>query len=63
MARRGERAPILFAYNDGAGSASAWLHMGILGPKRTKRPDDLDSHGGLSNASTTRYGILDPPIW
>jgi len=27
--------PIMFAYNGGPGSASAWLHMGILGPKRT----------------------------
>ena len=26
--------PILFAYNGGPGSASAWLHMGILGPQR-----------------------------
>ncbi|MFZ8891742.1 MAG: hypothetical protein ACO2YV_14030, partial [Pseudomonadales bacterium] len=27
--------PILFAYNGGPGSASMWLHMGILGPQRT----------------------------
>jgi carboxypeptidase C (cathepsin A) len=27
--------PLLFAYNGGPGSASAWLHVGILGPKRT----------------------------
>ncbi len=26
--------PIMFAYNGGPGSASLWLHMGILGPKR-----------------------------
>ena len=26
--------PILFAYNGGPGSASIWLHMGILGPQR-----------------------------
>ncbi|MGH8174678.1 MAG: S10 family peptidase [Steroidobacter sp.] len=36
--RQGQDAqtrPILFAYNGGPGSASAWLHMGILGPRRT----------------------------
>jgi len=27
--------PVLFAYNGGPGSASMWLHMGILGPERT----------------------------
>jgi carboxypeptidase C (cathepsin A) len=33
--RQGQDArtrPIVFAYNGGPGSASAWLHMGILGP-------------------------------
>lgn len=29
--------PVLFAYNGGPGSASMWLHMGILGPQRTDR--------------------------
>ncbi len=31
--------PILFAYNGGPGSASAWLHVGVLGPKRTQIAD------------------------
>ncbi|MFA9217832.1 MAG: S10 family peptidase, partial [Sphingomonadaceae bacterium] len=31
--------PIVFAYNGGPGSSSAWLHMGILGPKRTVLKD------------------------
>src|SRR5258705_796471 len=26
--------PVMFAYNGGPGSASLWLHMGALGPKR-----------------------------
>jgi carboxypeptidase C (cathepsin A) len=30
---KGQR-PIMFAYNGGPGSASIWLHMGILGPQR-----------------------------
>jgi carboxypeptidase C (cathepsin A) len=38
--------PILFAYNGGPGSASAWLHMGILGPKRTVLKDlDANTRG------------------
>jgi carboxypeptidase C (cathepsin A) len=31
--------PIMFAYNGGPGSASMWLHMGILGPQRTEVMD------------------------
>ena len=31
--------PIMFAYNGGPGSASAWLHVGALGPKRTQIAD------------------------
>ena len=27
--------PIMFAWNGGPGSASMWLHMGVLGPQRT----------------------------
>ncbi|HEX9730019.1 MAG TPA: hypothetical protein VGA37_16090 [Gemmatimonadales bacterium] len=31
--------PILFAYNGGPGSASFWLHMGIMGPRRVVTPN------------------------
>ena len=30
--------PVLFAYNGGPGSASFWLHMGIMGPRRVRTP-------------------------
>lgn len=30
--------PIIFAYNGGPGSASFWLHMGIMGPRRVVTP-------------------------
>ncbi len=33
------KRPILFAYNGGPGSASLWLHMGALGPKRILMTD------------------------
>lgn len=32
--------PITFTYNGGPGSASVWLHMGALGPKRIQMGDD-----------------------
>lgn len=32
--------PILFAFNGGPGSASIWLHLGALGPKRVHINDD-----------------------
>lgn len=32
--------PITFCFNGGPGSASLWLHLGMLGPKRVKVPDD-----------------------
>jgi carboxypeptidase C (cathepsin A) len=33
--------PITFSYNGGPGSASIWLHMGLMGPKRVQ----MASHG------------------
>ena len=51
--------PIVFAYNGGPGSASAWLHMGILGPRRTKL-DDLDSNTrGPFRTVENEFTILD----
>jgi len=35
-----ETRPITFAYNGGPGSASIWLHMGVLGPKRAAMAED-----------------------
>ncbi len=35
---RSER-PVVFAYNGGPGSASFWLHMGIMGPRRVVTPN------------------------
>ena len=34
------KRPISFAFNGGPGSSSVWLHLGMLGPKRIKLPDD-----------------------
>lgn len=35
------KRPVLFAYNGGPGSASLWLHLGLVGPRRVKLPDEI----------------------
>jgi carboxypeptidase C (cathepsin A) len=51
--------PIVFAYNGGPGSASAWLHMGILGPKRTELKDlDFNTRGPFRTVEN-EFSILD----
>ncbi len=36
-----QQRPVLFAYNGGPGSASLWLHLGLIGPRRLKLPDEI----------------------
>lgn len=51
--------PILFAYNGGPGSASMWLHMGILGPQRTVVDDTEFTTEGPFERVNNEYSILD----
>ena len=51
--------PILFAYNGGPGSASLWLHMGILGPERTVVEDLAFTTLGPFRRVNNEYSILD----
>lgn len=51
--------PIMFAYNGGPGSASAWLHMGILGPRRTVLNDLEANTRGPFRTVDNEYGVLD----
>ncbi len=46
--------PVCFAFNGGPGSASIWLHLGALGPKRVVTPDD----GSMPEAP---YEVADNP--
>ena len=46
--------PVTFAFNGGPGSATMWLHMGSLGPKRAPMPDD----GSLPKPP---YSVMDNP--
>jgi hypothetical protein len=46
--------PVCFAFNGGPGSASVWLHLGALGPKRVVVPDDGHAGAAVRAWSTTR---------
>ena len=46
--------PVCFAFNGGPGSASIWLHLGALGPKRVVTPDD-------ASMPTAPYAVADNP--
>jgi carboxypeptidase C (cathepsin A) len=35
-----EARPLLFSFNGGPGSASVWLHLGALGPRRVAEPEE-----------------------
>lgn len=51
--------PILFAYNGGPGSASMWLHMGILGPQRTDAKDLTFNTEGPFVRVNNEFSVLD----
>lgn len=51
--------PIMFAYNGGPGSASAWLHVGALGPKRTQIADLQPNTAGPFRLVENDTTILD----
>jgi carboxypeptidase C (cathepsin A) len=46
--------PLCFAFNGGPGSASIWLHLGALGPKRVLMPND-------ASMPTAPYAVVDNP--
>ncbi len=51
--------PIMFAYNGGPGSASIWLHMGVLGPQRAIIEDAGWSDNGPYQRVDNAYSIID----
>jgi len=57
-ADRTER-PLMFAWNGGPGSASLWLHMGVLGPQRTVLKDLQINGRGPFRRVSNNYSILD----
>ena len=51
----GQQRPVCFAFNGGPGSASVWLHLGALGPKRVPIAED----GSMPRSP---YGLVDNPL-
>jgi carboxypeptidase C (cathepsin A) len=51
--------PIMFAYNGGPGSASLWLHMGVLGPQRALVEDTGQGSKGPFRRVENAYSIID----
>ncbi len=47
--------PVCFVFNGGPGSASIWLHLGALGPKRVRHPRGRhDAAAAVRGRPTTR---------
>jgi len=57
--RKAADRPILFAYNGGPGSASLWLHMGVLGPQRAVVEDAGRGSAGPYRRVDNDYSIID----
>lgn len=51
--------PLMFAWNGGPGSASIWLHMGVLGPQRTITEDLVMRGSGPFRRVSNEFSILD----
>jgi carboxypeptidase C (cathepsin A) len=51
----GRPRPLCFAFNGGPGSASIWLHLGALGPKRVLIPED-------GTMPPPPYAVVDNPL-
>lgn len=37
-----KQRPVLFAFNGGPVSSNLWLHLGLLGPRRVKMPEEIN---------------------
>lgn len=62
--------PVTFVFNGGPGSASVWLHMGVMGPRRVDVPSNAEHPGSppydvvdnpLSPLGVTDLVMIDPP--
>lgn len=54
-----DERPIMFAYNGGPGSASVWLHLGVLGPRRVVTADAESTLPPPYKLVDNAYSILD----
>lgn len=51
--------PITYCFNGGPGSSSVWLHLGALGPKLVKIPDDATQPAPPHELIDNPYSLLD----
>ncbi|QDU54812.1 S10 family peptidase [Aeoliella mucimassa] len=51
--------PITFCFNGGPGSASVWLHLGMLGPQRVRVPDDATTPAPPYTTEHNPHSLLD----
>ena len=53
--------PVMFVFNGGPGSASLWLHMGVIGPKRVDVATDSPTDDGAPPypVINNEYSLLD----
>ncbi len=53
------KRPVTFVFNGGPGSSSVWLHLGMLGPKRVKLPDDTRTLVPPYELTANPHSLLD----
>lgn len=58
-ARNPADRPIMFVFNGGPITASLWLHIGVMGPKRVAVPDDLTADPKTFRLVDNGYSPLD----
>jgi len=51
--------PVIFVFNGGPITASLWLHIGVMGPKRVSFPDDLTADPNSYRLVDNVYSPLD----
>ncbi len=51
--------PVIFVFNGGPITASLWLHIGVMGPKRISFPDDLQADPATYHLMDNVYSPLD----
>jgi carboxypeptidase C (cathepsin A) len=51
--------PVMFVFNGGPITASLWLHVGVMGPKRVAVPDDLTADPNSYRLVDNIYSPLD----
>lgn len=53
------KRPVIFAFNGGPITASLWLHIGVMGPKRVAVPEDLTADTATYRLIENLYSPLD----